>query len=103
LVFEIWAGLFSQNLGFSKIRGFAMTERLSRVPRAFADKLRAAITARGLTQLEVDHLAGLGQGHCSAILNGKRIPRIDTLMRILDVLDRDLAFTPVLAPADGEK
>jgi transcriptional regulator with XRE-family HTH domain len=54
--------------------------------------LRAAIAARGLTQLEVDHLAGLGQGHCSAILNGKRIPKIDTVQRILDVLALDLAF-----------
>ncbi len=56
--------------------------------------LRAEIAARGLTQLDVDHLAGLGQGHCSAILNGKRIPKIDTVQRILDVLALDLAFAP---------
>ena len=56
--------------------------------------LRAEIAARGLTQLDVDHLAGLGQGHCSAILNGKRIPKIDTVQRILAVLALDLAFAP---------
>jgi transcriptional regulator with XRE-family HTH domain len=64
-----------------------MTEQLIR-------ELRAAIAARGLTQLDVDHLAGLGQGHCSAILNGKRIPKIDTVQRILDVLALELAFAP---------
>jgi transcriptional regulator with XRE-family HTH domain len=56
--------------------------------------LRAAIAARGLTQLEVDHLAGLGQGHTGAILRGEKIPRIDTMDRILDQLDMELAFVP---------
>jgi transcriptional regulator with XRE-family HTH domain len=72
----------------------AMTEKPIRVSRDCAEALRAEITARGLTQLEVDHRAGLGEGHCSAILNGKRIPKIDTLLRILEVLDLDLAFAP---------
>jgi transcriptional regulator with XRE-family HTH domain len=72
----------------------AMTERLIRVSRGYSQALRTEITARGLTLLEVDHRAGLGEGHCSAILNGKRIPKIDTLLRILDVLDLDLAFAP---------
>jgi transcriptional regulator with XRE-family HTH domain len=65
----------------------AMTRNLIRA-------LRAEIAARGLTQLDVDHRAGLGEGHCSAILNGKRIPKIDTVQRILDVLALDLAFAP---------
>lgn len=80
-----------------------MTERLVPVSRGYAEVLRAAIAARGLTQLKVDHLAGLGEGHCSAILNGKRIPKIDTLLRILAVLDLDLAFAPTPAPAEDEK
>lgn len=56
--------------------------------------LRAEIAAQGLTQLDVDLRAGLGQGHCSAILNGKRTPKIDTLQRIADVLALDLALAP---------
>jgi transcriptional regulator with XRE-family HTH domain len=71
-----------------------MTERLIRISGDCARALRAAIEARGLTQLDVDHRAGLGEGHCSAILNGKRIPKIDTVQRILDVLALELAFTP---------
>jgi transcriptional regulator with XRE-family HTH domain len=70
------------------------TERAVRVSRDYADALRAEIAARGLTQLQVDHRAGLGEGHCSAILNRKRVPKIDTLLRILDVLGLDLAFAP---------
>jgi transcriptional regulator with XRE-family HTH domain len=73
------------------------TERSIRVSRDYADVLRAAIAERGLTQLQVDHRAGLGEGHCSAILNRKRIPKVDTLLRILDVLDLDLAFAPAAA------
>jgi transcriptional regulator with XRE-family HTH domain len=71
-----------------------MTERLIWISRGHAQAIRAAITARGWTLLEVDHRAGLGDGHCSAILNGKRIPKIDTLLRILDVLGLDLVFAP---------
>jgi transcriptional regulator with XRE-family HTH domain len=74
-----------------------MTDRLIRVSRGYSQALRTEIAARGLTLLEVDHRAGLGDGHCSAILNGKRIPKIDTLLRILDVLGLDLAFAPAAA------
>jgi transcriptional regulator with XRE-family HTH domain len=56
--------------------------------------LRAEIAASDLTQEEIEHRAGLGKGHCSAILTGKRIPRLDTLQRIAVVLERDLAFAP---------
>jgi transcriptional regulator with XRE-family HTH domain len=69
-----------------------MTERLNGAWRGYAMVLRAEIAARGMTMIEVDDLADLGEGHCSAILNGKRIPKIDTLLRILDVLGLDLAF-----------
>jgi transcriptional regulator with XRE-family HTH domain len=64
------------------------------ITRGYAEAIRSAIAEEGLTLLEVDHRAGLGEGHCSAILNGKRIPKIDTLLRILDVLDRNIAFAP---------
>jgi DNA-binding phage protein len=65
----------------------AVTEKLIRA-------LRAEIAARGLTQLDVDHLAGLGEGHTSKILNRKKNPTVETLVSILDVLDLDLAFAP---------
>ena len=59
---------------------------------AVVQALRIEIEARGLTQLEVDHRAGLSEGHCSAILNGKRIPKVDTLLKLLDAIGLDLAF-----------
>jgi transcriptional regulator with XRE-family HTH domain len=69
-----------------------MTERLIRISGDCARALRAEILARGLTQLDVDHRAGLGQGHTSKILNGKKNPTVETLVSILDVLNLDLAF-----------
>jgi transcriptional regulator with XRE-family HTH domain len=69
-------------------------ERLIRISGDCARALRAEIEARGLTQLDVDHQAGLGQGHTSKILNGKKNPTVETLVSILDVLDLDLAFAP---------
>jgi transcriptional regulator with XRE-family HTH domain len=69
-----------------------MSDRLIRISGDCARALRAAIKARGLTQLDVDHQAGLGQGHTSKILNGKKNPTVETLVSILDVLDLDLAF-----------
>jgi DNA-binding phage protein len=54
--------------------------------------LRAEIAARGLTQLDVDHQAGLGQGHTGKILRGKKNPTVETLVSILDALDLDLTF-----------
>lgn len=69
-----------------------MTERLIRISGDYARALRAEIAARGLTQLDVDHQAGLGQGHTGKILRGKKNPTVETLVSILDVLDLDLAF-----------
>lgn len=64
-----------------------MTERL-------LCELKAAIAARGLTQLDVDHQAGLGEGHTGKILRGEKDPQLDTLARIADVLNSDLALAP---------
>ena len=69
-----------------------MSERLIRISGDCARALRAEIAARGLTQLDVDHRAGLGEGHTSKILNHKKNPTVGTLVSILDVLDLDLAF-----------
>jgi DNA-binding phage protein len=54
--------------------------------------LRVEIAARGLTQLDVDHQAGLGQGHTGKILRGKKNPTVETLVSILDALNLDLTF-----------
>jgi transcriptional regulator with XRE-family HTH domain len=69
-----------------------VSDSLIRISGDCAKALRAEIEARGLTQLDVDHRAGLGQGHTGKILRGKKNPTVETLVRILDVLDRDLAF-----------
>jgi transcriptional regulator with XRE-family HTH domain len=70
----------------------AMSDGLIRISGDCARALRAEIEARGLTQLDVDHRAGLGEGHTSKILNRKKNPTVETLVSILDVLDLDLAF-----------
>src|SRR5947209_5387601 len=55
--------------------------------------LRAAIVAarreRGWTQAEVGKRVGLPQMHISGIERGKIVPRFDTLLDLVRVLDRD--------------
>ena len=49
--------------------------------------IRDRIRELGLSHLEVDHLAGLGQGHTGKILRGKKRLRADTLIRLYRALE----------------
>lgn len=64
------------------------------------EALREELAARGLTQLDVDHGARLGEGHCSAILNKRKDPRLKTMRRIANWLNMDLALVPREPPQE---
>jgi HTH-type transcriptional regulator/antitoxin HipB len=67
------------------------------------DLRRELIEARrehGWTQAELGRRLGLPQMHISGIETGKVVPRYDTLLEIVRVLDRDLLIVPrSLVPA----
>jgi len=48
----------------------------------------------GWSQREVGQRAGLPQAHISAIETGKTVPRYDTLLDLVRVLDHDLVLVP---------
>ena len=68
-----------------------------------ADLRRELIQARhqrGWSQAELGHRVGLPQMHISGIETGKIVPRYDTLLDLVRVLDRDLLLVPrTLVPA----
>lgn len=67
-------------------------------PRALPDEIRQEIKqgrqAKGWSQLELGRRVRLAQRHISGIETGKIVPRYDTLLEILRVLDRDLVMVP---------
>lgn len=74
--------------------------RLHRLPEALRDELKQARLKRGWSQLELGRRVGLPQVHISAIETGKTVPRFDTLLDLVRVLDHDLLLVPrALVPA----
>jgi len=62
-----------------------------------AEMRRALIQARekrGWSQRELGSRLGLPQMHISGIETGKIVPRYDTLLELVRVLDRDLLMVP---------
>jgi transcriptional regulator with XRE-family HTH domain len=49
---------------------------------------------RGWSQAELGQRVGLPQMHISAIETGKVVPRFDTLLELVRVLDHDLVLVP---------
>ena len=68
--------------------------RLQSLPDDLRQEIRAQRKAKGWSQLELGKKAGLAQRHISGIETGKIVPRYDTLLDILRVLDRDLVLIP---------
>src|ERR1700689_5790846 len=68
-----------------------------------AELRRALIEARqkhGWSQRDLPSHLGIGQRHISGIESGKIVPRYDTLLEIVRMLDRDLIMVPrTLVPA----
>ena len=74
--------------------------RLEGLPEKLRAELKAARLARGWSQLELGRRAGLPQVHISGIETGKTVPRYDTLLDLVRVLDFDLVMVPrSLVPA----
>jgi predicted transcriptional regulator len=69
-----------------------MSDGVTRPATDLVAVIRARIHQLGLSHSEVDHLAGLAQGHTNKILNGKKKPRTDTLANLFGALA--LVFEP---------
>jgi transcriptional regulator with XRE-family HTH domain len=68
--------------------------RLKSLPEDLRRQIREARKAKGWSQQELARNARLAQRHISAIETGKIVPRYDTLLDILRVLDHDLVLVP---------
>ncbi|HME05477.1 MAG TPA: helix-turn-helix transcriptional regulator [Bryobacteraceae bacterium] len=74
--------------------------RLKGLPDALRRELIEQRRKRGWSQAELGQRLGLPQMHISAIETGKVVPRFDTLIDLVRVLDRDLLMVPrPLVPA----
>ena len=76
------------------------TLRLNSLPDSIRRELVEARRKRGWSQAELGKRLGMPQMHVSAIETGKVVPRFDTLLDVVRVLDRDLLLVPrALVPA----
>jgi HTH-type transcriptional regulator / antitoxin HipB len=74
--------------------------RLKGLPEDLRRVLTEERHKRGWSQLELGQRLGLPQMHISGIETGKIVPRFDTLLELVRVLDRDLLLVPrTLVPA----
>ena len=81
------------NMNNDEIKGIKPL-RLKALP---AEMRRALIQARekhGWSQRDLASRLGVGQRHISGIESGKIVPRYDTLLEIVRMLDRDLIMVP---------
>ena len=68
--------------------------RLEGLPDEMRRALKEARQKRGWSQKELGSRLGLPQMHISGIESGKIVPRYDTLLEIVRILDRDLIMVP---------
>src|SRR6202166_384083 len=68
--------------------------RLGALPADMRRALKDAREKRGWTQRDLASRAGLTQTHISGIESGKIVPRYDTLLELVRILDRDLLMVP---------
>src|SRR6202790_4297428 len=68
--------------------------RLEGLPEDLRLALKEARVARRWSQRELGSRLGLPQMHISGIESGKIVPRYDTLLEIVRMLDRDLLMVP---------
>ena len=74
--------------------------RLNGLPADMRRDLKEARRKRGWSQAELGRHASLPQMHISGIESGKIVPRFDTLLDLVRVLDFDLLMVPrALVPA----
>ncbi len=68
--------------------------RLGGLPEDLRRELKQARLKRGWSQRELGSHLGLPQMHISGIESGKIVPRYDTLIELVRILDRDLLMVP---------
>ena len=68
--------------------------RLGGLPEDLRRALKEAREKRGWTQRDLASRLGLTQTHISGIESGKIVPRYDTLLELVRILDRDLLMVP---------
>lgn len=68
--------------------------RLDGLPEDLRRTLKEAREKRGWTQRDLANRVGLTQTHISGIESGKIVPRYDTLLELVRILDRDLLMVP---------
>jgi HTH-type transcriptional regulator / antitoxin HipB len=74
--------------------------RLEGLPADLREQIKEARMKRGWGQRELGSAVGLPQPHISSIESGDVVPRFDTLLDIVRVLDLDLLLVPrSLVPA----
>lgn len=74
--------------------------RLEGLPEDMRRELKEARVRHGWSQRELGSRLGLPQMHISGIESGKIVPRYDTLLELVRILDRDLLMVPrALVPA----
>jgi HTH-type transcriptional regulator / antitoxin HipB len=74
--------------------------RLEGLPEDLRLELKEARVKRGWSQRELGSRLGLPQMHISGIESGKIVPRYDTVIELVRILDRDLLLVPrALVPA----
>lgn len=74
--------------------------RFNGLPAIMRRDLKATRLKRGWSQAELGQRIGLPQMHISGIETGKIVPRFDTLLDLVRVLDYDLLMVPrPLVPA----
>jgi len=76
------------------------SERLNYLPGALRQDLIQARKKHGWSQAELGRRVGLPQVHISGIETGKVVPRYNTLLDLVRILDYDLVLVPrSLVPA----
>lgn len=74
--------------------------RFNSLPEIMLKDLKLARLKHGWSQAELGRRVGLPQMHISGIETGKIVPRFDTLLDLVRVLDYDLLLIPrALVPA----
>jgi transcriptional regulator with XRE-family HTH domain len=68
--------------------------RLGALPEEMRRALKDAREKRGWTQRDLASRVGLTQTHISGIESGKIVPRYDTLLELVRILDHDLLMVP---------
>lgn len=78
----------------NNIKKHIKSAKFNGLPEKMLEDLKAARLKRGWSQAELGRRTGLPQMHISGIETGKIVPRFDTLLDLVRVLEYDLLMVP---------